>query len=158
MQSSQSNSQSTSQSILKPHRLPDLELVGYLHRWCIVPRSKSKNQYLHQILSADEPILHDHPWDFKSMILTGSYIETTPEGEFTRRAGDMYEKKATDLHYIKSVEENTWTMVFTGPNVRDWGFQIEGEWVSHDQYEGRRLESIFRNGYSDDSAGEICES
>ena len=132
----------------QPQRQPDMELVGYLHRWSVLPRNRKKNQYLHYILSADEPVLHDHPWDFKSVILSGGYIEHTPEGEILRTAGDVFQKRAKDLHYISHVNPDTWTMVFTGPTVRDWGFLVEGDWISHTDYQGRQLKSIFRNGYS----------
>ncbi|MGK0500823.1 MAG: hypothetical protein ACJAYG_002477 [Oceanicoccus sp.] len=133
--------------LIKPNRLADMELVGYLHRWCIKKRSKQGNQYLHHIVSADEPILHDHPWDFRSMILSGGYTELTPAGEFVRIAGDIYDKKATDLHYISHVEPNTWTIVFTGETIRNWGFLIKDKWVDHEDFPDRPIEAIFRNGY-----------
>ncbi|MCB1644624.1 MAG: hypothetical protein KDI36_04185 [Pseudomonadales bacterium] len=138
-------------SIFHPERLPDLELVGYLHRWCVIPRSRGKNQYLHHILSGDEPVFHDHPWDFRSLILSGGYTEMTPEGPVERNPGDVYDKTATDLHYIATVKPDTWTMIFTGPTIRDWGFQIDGQWIAHEAYENRPLTAITRNGYDHDS-------
>jgi len=139
---------SSSADLITPNRLADMELVGYLHRWSMKKRSKRANQYLHNILAADEPILHDHPWDFRSMILMGGYVEVTPQGEFHRQAGDVYNKKATDLHYIRYVEPNTWTMVFTEETVRNWGFMLDGKWIDHEDFPGRPLEIIFRNGYT----------
>jgi len=136
-------------SLFQPDRLPDLELVGYLHRWCVVPRSRQKNQYLHKILSADDPVFHDHPWSFRSVILSGGYIEMTPQGRYQRNAGDVYDKRETDLHYIESVMPDTWSMVFTGPTVREWGFEIDGQWISHQHYSERPLQAIFRNGYEE---------
>jgi hypothetical protein len=124
--------------------------VGYLHRWCVKPRSKGANQYLHNILAPDYPVLHDHPWAFKSMILHGGYTEMTTTGLIERQAGDVYEKKANDLHYISAVLPNTWSLIFTGPTTRDWGFLSEGQWISHSDFTERRVEQITRNGYSED--------
>jgi hypothetical protein len=140
---------SASAELIRPNRLADMELVGYLRRWSMKKRSKLANQYLHNILSADEPILHDHPWNFRSMILTGGYIEVTPEAEFHRNAGDVYDKEATDLHYIRHVEPNTWTMIFTEKTIRNWGFMLDDKWVAHEDFPGRPLEAIFRNGYKE---------
>lgn len=58
----------------------------YLRRWFIYPRDKDfdKNKgkgrlYLHKFYRGDEdPYLHDHPWPFTSLILTGGYWEETP--------------------------------------------------------------------------------
>jgi hypothetical protein len=137
------------QSIFQPQRQADLELVGYLHRWCVKPRGKGENQYLHHILAPDYPVLHDHPWHFKSIILSGGYTEMTPSGPITHVAGDIYTRQATDLHYIAEVTANTWSMVFTGPTIRDWGFLHQDLWISHADFTERRVESITRNGYDE---------
>lgn len=73
----------------------------------------------------------------------------TPEGRCQRDAGDVYDKSETGLHYIESVLPDTWTMIFTGPTVREWGFEIDGRWISHESYRERPLEAIFRNGYDE---------
>ncbi len=64
----------------------------------------------------------------------GGYVEVTPQGEFHRQAGDVYNKKATDLHYIRHVEPNTWTMIFTEETVRNWGFMLDGKWIDHEDF------------------------
>jgi hypothetical protein len=127
-----------------------MELVGYLHRWCIKARSRGENQYLHHILAPDYPVLHDHPWAFKSMILHGGYTEKTTAGLVEHQAGDVFEKQATDLHYIAEVLPDTWTLIFTGSTTRDWGFLSNGQWISHSEFTERRVEQITRNGYSED--------
>lgn len=139
-----------------PDREPDFEIVGYLRRWCLVPRNKVGNYYLHNILGADEPFYHDHPWPFRSIILSGGYQEATPEGfKLTKRwhlEGQTRVMDATTPHYISEVLPDTWTLIITGPVQRDWGFYgTRGDWVKHDQFkEGRRdLEVICRNGYND---------
>lgn len=140
----------------RPDRLPDMELVGYLERWCLIPRKRQGNIYLHHFLGPDEPVMHDHPWDFKSIILSGGYIEALPtdpsmdgEGTLGRITGEVIQHKAEDLHYIKEVLPNTWTLIITGAVRREWGF-FNGEWIHHDDFKGREIEYITRNGYSND--------
>lgn len=134
-------------SVIRPDRLPDLELVGYLHRWYMSPKGSGDNQFLHHILAADEPIFHDHPWHFRSIILSGGYDErTTPDGNIRYSVGDVIFHSASTCHYITRVLPDTWTMVFTGPKIRDWGFMVNGEWVKAGSENVTRCEVIFRNG------------
>ncbi len=135
----------------RPGRLPDMELVGYLERWCLAPRSAGGNLYLHHIIAGDEAVMHDHPWDFQSEILEGGYFEMTCDGPVERRKGDVFSKRAEALHYIMTVRPGTWTRITTGPKTRDWGFVRGGVWVSHTAYGGRRMEAVFRNGYEEGS-------
>lgn len=138
--------------IPRPDRPPDLELVGYLHRWCLLPRNRQGNIYLHRIIGPDEPVMHDHPWQFRSVILSGGYLEVTPNGTRYRGVDNSHTRQAADRHYIQSVMPDTWTLVITGPVVREWGFWINGRWVHHRDYEsdGQRFDVIKRNGYDDD--------
>lgn len=49
----------------------------YLRRWFITPRSWKKRVFLHCILRPDEDRhLHDHPWNFATLVLKGGYDET----------------------------------------------------------------------------------
>jgi hypothetical protein len=55
---------------------------GKLHfrRWSLLDTPWFKI-YIHGIYGPDEDLhLHNHPWDFKSFILSGSYIEQTQFG------------------------------------------------------------------------------
>ena len=101
----------------------------------------------------DDQSLHDHPWDFRTTILVGGYIEHLPpedwqstnvdagpgpawnENRVPRRAGDTLGHKATDLHCVGFVDHGTWTLVRTGPRVRDWGFHPPAErWQQYRAY------------------------
>src|SRR4051812_6696721 len=42
---------------------------------------------LHHMYESDDDGLHDHPWSWASLILSGGYYEQTPEGEFWRPPG-----------------------------------------------------------------------
>lgn len=92
---------------------------------------------LHRICTADlDRHLHDHPWPFVSIVLSGSYIEVRPvtrgpafhggECELTvsthRRAGSIALRHATDRHRIVCVIGDVWTLIFLGPLRQWWGF------------------------------------
>lgn len=108
---------------------------------------------LHYFVRPDtDKALHDHPWDFSTTILTGSYEEHMPTEEWfktdqllgpawganvvTRKAKETVIHLHDDLHCIGSVEENTWTLVSTKDRIDGtWGFHPEGEtWVDYVTY------------------------
>ena len=113
-------------------RKPDFVIGNdYLLRWWIIPRNEGCNIYLHEILhSDDDRALHDHPWANTSYILSGGYIEHTPDGVFERKTGDIVERSADDLHRIDVIDGQSCVSLFiTGPKVRDWGFECPQGWV-----------------------------
>lgn len=96
---------------------------------------------LHRIYRPDrQRDLHDHPWDFLSIILWGRYIETTVAGD--RRCRWWNWKRATDRHSIKWCSRRpVWTLVFTGPRQRTWGFWVDGgttfvQWQDYEKLYG----------------------
>ena len=100
----------------------------------------SQSTMIHHILRGDEEEhLHDHPWDFVSTILNGGYIETIYEENHEKErvlvdkqisSGETIKRKASDPHRLKNVEQDTWTIVTTGPKVRSWGFVTKEEkWI-----------------------------
>lgn len=113
-------------------REPDF-IIGddYMRRWWVIPRNKSCNVYLHEILhSDDDRAMHDHPWANTSLLISGSYIEHTPEGTFVRRAGDVVERAAEALHRLEVIPgERAISLFMTGPIVREWGFACPNGWV-----------------------------
>jgi hypothetical protein len=59
-------------------RRRDIVIEGelYLRRWYITPRSWPKRVFLHCILRPDEERdLHDHPWNFRTIVLKNGYDE-----------------------------------------------------------------------------------
>lgn len=131
----------------------------YLRRWALnLPFGRAL--YLHRFVRPDIEIYHDHPWDFSSLILRGTYVEMScawgpvervnakSHGEIgieERRefsAGDVVHHKAHDLHYIEALQPpngrgSVWTLVFRGRRVRDWGFIVRGDgWVDWRRYLG----------------------
>lgn len=131
-------------------REPDFVIGGdYMHRWYILPRNAMMNLYLHKTFRSDGDVMHDHPWDNTSMILSGGYREETPEGNFIRRPGDVIHRKATDVHRLVLLDDQPSVSLFmTGPKVRDWGFHCPGGWVPWEVFTGG-----YHDGRSDKGAG-----
>lgn len=132
----------------------------YLIRYYVI-KSKYFNFFIHQFLRSDRDDLHDHPWNFCTYLLRGSYTENklnqeTGEMEQTWRAnypdcgwGEeksnlLVFRKATDLHQVvvdEDLKEDNkhlaaLTLFFSGPTIREWGFIKDGEWVNWKEYLG----------------------
>lgn len=102
-------------------------LGGYMRRWII--RTPFGDLRLHHILSSDrDGDLHDHPFDFTSLLLTGGYVEHTPQGSRFWPRFSVVRKKAEDAHRLELVFP-IWTLVFTRGYRRKWGFHTEKGWV-----------------------------
>jgi hypothetical protein len=128
----------------------------YMHRYYLFLKDRNKfpfNVTLHKILKSDDPIMHDHPWPYLTIILRGGYWEHTPvynnEGkmfaEFQkwRGPGSIIWRKAKDFHWLEldpDVGPAT-TLFFMGPQQRDWGFLTKtktgsNRWVHWETYLG----------------------
>lgn len=121
----------------KPHFI-----IGprYLLRWYVIPRNPLLNIYLHKFLHDDEDRAnHDHPWNFISIMLWGGYFEYVG----TLRESPLYERRAPSIAYRSANHAHrvvlhrrygdgtiqpAWTIVITGPVIRDWGFWCESGW------------------------------
>jgi hypothetical protein len=128
--------------------------ADYLHRYYLLFRDRKWfpfNVTLHRVVKSDDPVFHDHPWPFMTIILKGGYYEWQPQfnslgqktGEFAtwRGAGSVIFHKSTDYHYLEIDSDNPpTTLFFMGPQCRDWGFLVENtqqrrlQWVPHDEY------------------------
>ena len=116
-------------------------LNDYLHRYYLMHKSEDEvgnevreysfNAFLHNFKASDEPVFHDHPWTWCSIVLKGGYWEHTPvfnsEGkkiaEFSqwRGPGSVIMRKANDYHWLE-LDENVGpatTLFFMGPQQRD---------------------------------------
>jgi hypothetical protein len=150
--------------------LPDGR-TPYLERFILdegeqhLPKADRSKTYLHIIYASDgdrDP--HDHPFDFESTIVWGSYREwayvrtCTRCGRATRQdttkcfecgnvklkamadnstmfdAGDLNDKKAHDLHKLDVIQGPVVTLVRRGPKKREWGFQTDDGWEHHESY------------------------
>ena len=92
--------------------------------------------YVHHFLRSDQDRdLHDHPWNFISLILWGGYFEELPHDWRWRSAGRIVRHKATDAHRVLLPYGSTaWTLIWVSPKVREWGFHTENGWVPWEEY------------------------
>lgn len=113
-------------------RPPDF-IVGddYLRRWWVIPRNRFFNVYLHNIRKSDDDrALHDHPWPSLSYMLDGHLIEVTHGGVAkVISKGDWTWRSAKFAHrLVVPTGVDVWTLFFTGPRIREWGFHCPQGW------------------------------
>jgi len=146
-------------AFMQKFEVPNYDTDGnYLTRWRII-QTPLFGIYLHRFDGPDPRVtLHDHPWNFTSIVLLGGYVEAdtyslTPtlpvnyesheipeesarvHGSWnTLRRGAINKKKATDLHAIvRLLRVPTWTLMFVGRRSRVWGYvDPDGTWTAFD--------------------------
>lgn len=109
----------------------------YMTRWVLDLRLFSLRLH-HFHRSDDDRHLHDHPWWFLSLILSGGYEEITERGTVAVKPGRVVFRRASHRHAVKLLGPSCWTIVLTGPIRRVWGFWVKG--LFHDS---RRYFGIF---------------
>jgi len=115
--------------------------VPYLIRYYVFLKNRKRfpfNITLHKVLVGDEPTLHDHPWNYATLILKGGYWEHIPvisrEGFVVgatrewRGPGHFRIRKPDDLHWLELEKDENgneipcWSLFFMGRKQKDWGF------------------------------------
>jgi len=132
--------------LTRASRNPYLDIGDYMGRgWIFNPYDRPQNWLmrrlpsirLHIIHRADsDRHLHDHPWNARSIILRGWYIEQRNDGFRVRKAGDTHTLRYGEYHRIQSVSQHTppVTLFITGRYRGTWGFLVDGEKVPHREY------------------------
>ena len=86
--------------------------------------------------------LHDHPWNARTIILKGGYLEQRLEGKwqytfYERNPGDTAKINFGEFHTIESLAEGgAWTLFITGKYRGTWGFLVNGVKVQWRKYTG----------------------
>jgi len=121
--------------------------ADYMHRYYLFLKDRRWfpfNLTLHKIVRSDDPVFHDHPWSYMTIILKGGYYEHTPifnglriigENRVWRGPGSVIIRSSESLHWLEmdpNVGPAT-TLFFMGPQVREWGFVVNDQWVKHDE-------------------------
>lgn len=112
----------------------------------LFPRVAGVRPILHHIHQPDTGKWpHNHPWKWvHSLILSGGYTEERDGAKRCFYPGDINSFSAETFHHISHVTDDTWTLMFVGPRVQEWGFMVNGQFITHKDY--------FRlNGYTNDS-------
>ena len=143
-------------NMLGRYRLIPDRVTGqdYMHRYYLFLKDRKKfpfNFTLHKIVKSDDPIFHDHPWSYLTIILKGGYWEHTPvfdndgkkiaEISTWRGPGSIIKRGANEDHWLEldpTVGPAT-TLFFMGKQEREWGFMVETRkggtrWIKHDYY------------------------
>lgn len=128
-------------ALFRRHKIGPQDNI-YLDRYTLLGTPYFSIKF-HRIFRPDrQRDLHDHPWNFLSLIIKGCYTEITedkrksPDGCYDRVWFSFH--KAEEFHRIDYVSKSPiWTLVFCGSKKRDWGFKITetGEWVQWEKYE-----------------------
>lgn len=115
--------------IRQAQKRPYIHIGEYMYRWWLIPQEWKlpRAARVHHIKREDlDPFLHDHPWDWRTIILDGWYDEEDVEGVIRRReAGTTRGASAETLHRIVAVSPGgVWTLFITGERRNRWGFMV----------------------------------
>lgn len=130
------------------YRTPYAAIGDYMDRYWYLPEIFGERARLHRTRRGDKGRdLHDHPWHFVSVILEGGYTEEVSaeqplgahDGLTERlrwRAGDVLFRHAEHCHRLDMEPgEECWSLVFTAPKTREWGFWTAKGFVPWPEYE-----------------------
>lgn len=83
---------------------------------------------VHHIVRPDrDRNLHDHPWDARTVILDGWYVEKRDDGRaYLRSSGDTVSIRHNDFHTITAVDKTVGavTLFITWRYRHTWGFKV----------------------------------
>lgn len=137
--------------------------IPYLDRYYVFLKDRNRfpfNITLHKVMVSDEPVLHDHPWGYATLILKGGYWEHIPlRNETTggvvgttrvwRGPGHFRIRSADDLHWLELEKDEAgneipcWSLFFMGKKKKEWGFltYVDTEdmdrgykWIHNEEY------------------------
>lgn len=127
--------------INRAQQWPYINLEGYMNRWWIFNAYKRDwlpSIRVHHILREDfDRHEHDHPWNARTIILKGWYIEERTGKSFFRNTGYTGRINFGEFHNIKRVSPGgVWTLFITYKYGGTWGFKVDGKKVPYREYLG----------------------
>lgn len=144
--------------IERSQRTPYFHIAGedgvYMRRWWLMPRwTLQADERGHLMPKAWMPVsirihhicrpdhdrdLHDHPFNYRTIILRGGYTEEDVFGRYhVREPGDTAAATAQTFHRIAEVSTGgVWTLFIMGKRVNPWGFLVGGRKVHWRTYLG----------------------
>lgn len=116
-------------AFMNKFEVPDYDGEGnYLTRWRVI-QTPWAALYLHRFDGPDpRPTLHDHPWNFVSVMLRGGYVErrldtVTMQVNEHRVVRLVNVMRTHDAHAItRLLRTPSWSLLFVGRRVRTWGY------------------------------------
>lgn len=109
---------------------------------------------IHHIMREDQDRdLHDHPWNARTIVLRGFYIEQVPwasQGGLqvrVKEAGDTGRLLFGEYHRICNVSPGgVWTLFITWQQRGEWGFMVDGAKVPWRTYLGLSAQPAAAHG------------
>jgi hypothetical protein len=107
-----------------PHKEIGWTMIGEKFTRYALFKSSWLNVYLHQLSAPNwHPQCHDHPWSFLAILLKKGYLEQVGEKKFRRFPGMILWRPAEFRHNVITPYGTSWSLIFTGPKSREWGFK-----------------------------------
>jgi hypothetical protein len=107
--------------------------IEYLRRYTLFT-CKWFSIKLHNALTSDDGPLHDHPWNYISIILFGGYYEITEGKKIWYGPGCILKRKGEIPHRLELPEgKKCWSLIFTSYKHRNWGLINNDKWISHEK-------------------------
>ena len=103
----------------------------YLKRW-VFDFDLFSVRIHHWLGSDDQRHMHDHPWNFVTIVLKGCYLDISEKSEVLS-AGNIRYRKAEHKHSVY-VSNPCWTLLLTGPEKRKFGFWVGNKFVKRNKY------------------------
>jgi len=113
----------------------------YMHRYVINLKWFSIRLHIWHG-SDDTRFMHNHGWDFLTIVLKGGYTDVTEEGKEVLKAGDIRYRKADHVHFVGWPKDPTVTLLLCGRPKQKWGFKVDGRIM-------RPLRFFSRYGHQD---------
>ena len=114
---------------------------GELHfqRFAIFETSRV-SLYIHRIHKADkDPHLHSHPWNFLTVVLSGSYVARGEEGDSVKSPGTWSAMNRHGFHKIQTILDGPVTTLFLAYGSRGpWYYDVDGKRIDNVFYREMR--------------------
>jgi len=134
-----SNPAHTDKKRMKPFGIRWNERLGreecpYMRRWVF-------NFYFFSIRihqwyrSDDKRYMHNHGFNFLTVVLKGGYTDVSPIGILgvehhdVMSVGSIRYRKADHTHYVGWPKRGTITILFCGRKIQNWGFLVKGKFM-----------------------------
>ncbi|WP_343302873.1 hypothetical protein AAHN97_15105 [Chitinophaga niabensis] len=104
-------------------------MTPYLTRYTLI-ECKNWQLCLHVFHRSDwEDALHDHPWNFVSLLLWRGYTEHTLTGKRRYYPGSVLVRPASHIHRVEiPAGKKAISLVWMGKRKREWGFVVKDKW------------------------------
>jgi hypothetical protein len=105
----------------------------YVRRWRAETPFGSVRLH-HWLHSDDTRYKHDHPWWFFTVVIKGGYTDLTDDRTDHLKVGSFRFRSAKHKHSVWVDDGGAWSILITGPKVRQWGFWIGKKWKKANKY------------------------